>query len=110
MEFLHHSQLPLVGMSYEFVGAQHGTSASFFLVIAEPGRGPRLHRHKYDKFVYVLSGRAKWIVGDKELEAKAGDVLVVKAGEPHKFIADTNDPVRQIDVHLNPTFEMEWLE
>jgi quercetin dioxygenase-like cupin family protein len=111
MEFIHQSQLPFVGMSHEFVGAEHGgISASFFLVIAEPGRGPRLHRHKYDKIVYVIAGRAKWIVGNVERDARAGDVLVVRAGEPHKFVSAEDDPVRQIDVHLNPTFEMEWLE
>lgn len=98
-------------MSYEFVGADHGSvGASFFLVIAEPGRGPRLHRHTYDEIVYVISGRARWIVGNEEREAGAGDVLVVKAGEPHKFVSVGDELLRQIDVHLNPTFAMEWLE
>jgi|SRR5271165_6553469 len=110
MEFLHQSQIPFVGMSHEFVGADHGTSVSFFLVIAKPGGATRLHRHNYDKIVYVIGGRAKWIVGNEERDAVAGDVLVVRAGEPHKFISADDDPVRQIDVHLNPTFEMESLE
>lgn len=111
MEFIHRSQLPFVGMSHEFVGAAHGgIGVSIFFVIAEPGRGPRLHKHNYDKIVYVLAGHAKWIVGNEERDAVAGDVLVVRAGEPHKFVSSVDDPVRQIDVHLNPIFEMEWLE
>jgi quercetin dioxygenase-like cupin family protein len=110
MEFLHQSQLPFVGMSHEFVGAEHGTGVSFFLVIAKPGGGPRLHKHNYDEIVHVIAGRAKWIVGNEERDAAAGDVLVVRAGEPHKFISAVDDPVRQIDIHLNPTFETEWLE
>jgi len=110
MEFTHQSLLPFVGMSHEFVGAQHDTKISFFLVVAEPDGGPPLHRHKYDEVVYVISGRADWTVNGQEREAKAGDVFVVKAGEPHKFVSSHDDPVRQIDIHLNATFEQEALE
>jgi quercetin dioxygenase-like cupin family protein len=57
MELVHQSQLPFVGMSREFVGAKHGgIGISFFLVIGEPGRGPRVHKHNYDEIVYVISG------------------------------------------------------
>jgi hypothetical protein len=34
-------------MSHEFTGAEHdGIGVLFFLVIGEPGRGTRLHKHK----------------------------------------------------------------
>lgn len=83
MDTVHQSQLPFVGMSYEFVGMDHGgVGISFFVVIGEPGRGPRLHRHDYDEVVYVIEGRSKWTVGDQEREASAGDILIVRAGEP----------------------------
>jgi uncharacterized protein YjlB len=49
-------------------------------------------------------------VNGQEREAKAGDVFVVKAGEPHKFVSSDADPVRQMDVHLKATFEQELLE
>jgi len=98
-------------MSHEFVGAEHGgIGLSFFLVIGEPGRGPRLHKHNYDEIVYVIAGRAKWIVGNDERYAAAGDVLTVRAGEPHKFVCAEDDPARQIDIHMNPAFETTWLE
>ncbi len=111
MELIHQSQLPFVGMSHEFVGAEHGgIGLSFFLVIGEPGRGPRLHKHNYDEIVYVIAGRAKWIVGNDERYAAAGDVLTVRAGEPHKIVCAEDDPARQIDIHMNPAFETTWLE
>jgi quercetin dioxygenase-like cupin family protein len=98
-------------MSREFVGMNHGgVGISFFLVIGEPGRGPRLHKHDYDEVVYVIEGRSKWRVGEQEREAAAGDVVIVRAGEPHKFINSGDGPLRQIDIHLNPTFETTWLE
>jgi hypothetical protein len=57
MEIIHQSQLPLVGMSHEFIGADHGrVDISFFLVTtAEPGRGVRLHKHDYDEIVYIIA-------------------------------------------------------
>jgi len=109
MEWIHQTQLPFVGSSYEFVGAQHGgVGMSMFVVVAEPGRGPVLHRHRYDEIVYVIEGRSRWTVNGEQREAGPGDILIVRAGEKHKFVALTK--LRQFDVHLNPTFEQENLE
>jgi len=111
MYVVNQAQLPSAGMSREFVGMDHGgVSISFFVVIAEAGQGPRLHRHDYDEVVYVIEGRSRWTVGDEEREAGAGDILIVRAGEPHKFINCGDGLLRQIDVHLNRTFETTWLE
>jgi mannose-6-phosphate isomerase-like protein (cupin superfamily) len=111
MYAINQSQLPFVGMSREFVGMDHGgVGISFFLVIGEPGRGTRLHKHDYDEIVYIIEGRSSWKVGDEEREATAGDVLLVRAGEAHKFVNSGDGPLRQFDIHLNPTFETTWLE
>jgi quercetin dioxygenase-like cupin family protein len=110
MDVIHESKLPFVGMSYEFIGVKQDVPISFFLVIAEPGRKVRLHKHDYDEIVYVIEGRSRWTVNGEEREAKAGDVLIVRAGEPHQFANTGDGPLRQIDVHLNPTFETVWLE
>src|ERR1700733_6945513 len=81
------SQLPFVGMSHEFVGMDRGgVGISFFLVIAEPGQGTRLHKHAYDEVVYVIEGRSKWIVDGQEREASAGDFLKFLASEPHRVM------------------------
>jgi quercetin dioxygenase-like cupin family protein len=87
-----------------------GVGISFFVVIGEPGRGTPLHMHDYDEVVIVIEGRSKWRVGDQEREAVAGDVLIVRAGEPHRFINSGDGPLRQLDLHLNPTLETTWLE
>jgi quercetin dioxygenase-like cupin family protein len=111
MEAIHESTLPFVGMSYEFIGANHGqTAISFFLVHGEPGRGTRLHKHDYDEVVYVIEGQSTWTVGDTVREALSGDILIVRAGEPHKFLNSGPGVLRQIDIHLNPAFETTWLE
>lgn len=102
---IHADELPKVGMSRVFVGAERGdTGVSAYLVSAPPGKGPPPHHHPYDKVAFVQSGRARWIVNGVEHEAGAGDILVVKAGEIHSFTSLGDEPLVQIDVHLGPRF------
>ena len=112
MHVVDQSTLPLVGMSYQFVGKDQGqTGISFFLVnTSEPGRRVRLHKHDYDEVVHVIEGQSTWTIGDHQVIARAGDTVVVHAGEPHGFVNTGQGQLRQIDIHLHPTFETTWLE
>jgi len=101
--------LPFVGSSYEFVGADRGDMPfSFFLAEAQPGRGAPLHRHRYDEVLVMLECRGRQVVGDETREVEAGAIVVVKAGTPHGFINE--GVLRQMDVHAHPSFEQENLE
>ncbi len=51
----------------------------------EAGGHMPLHTNTVEHEQYVLSGRAKVIVGDEIFEAKAGDVLMIPAGVPHSY-------------------------
>jgi hypothetical protein len=43
-------ELPFIGSSHNFVGADNGdVNISAFLLNALPGRGPGPHRHPYDE-------------------------------------------------------------
>jgi quercetin dioxygenase-like cupin family protein len=102
--------LPFVGSSHQFVGADQGdVNVSVFLLSAQPGRGPGPHRHPYDEVQFVRSGRGLWTVNGEEFEAGAGDILVIKAGEIHGFRAIGDEPLVQLDVHLSPRFIQENL-
>jgi quercetin dioxygenase-like cupin family protein len=102
--------LPLHGVSREFVGADQGDVAmSAFLVDAPAGRGPGPHRHPYDEVVFVREGRARWTVNGEEFEAGPGDILIVKAGEIHGFRAVGPELLVQLDVHLSPRYIQENL-
>jgi mannose-6-phosphate isomerase-like protein (cupin superfamily) len=59
---------------------------------------------------FVREGKGRWRVGDKEIEAGPGEILVVKAGEVHKFQGLSAEPLVLIDVHLSPRFIQENLE
>lgn len=102
--------LPFVGSSHQFVGAEHGeVGISVFLLSALPGRGPGPHRHPYDEVQFIREGRGRYVVDGVEFEAGAGDVLVIKAGEVHSFRCVGDAPLVQVDVHLSPRFVQENL-
>ena len=103
-------ELPFVGSSHQFIGADQGDVAiSAFLLNALPGRGPGPHRHPYDEVQFVREGRGRWTVNGVEFEACAGDILVIKAGEVHSFTCIGDEPLVQVDIHLSPRFIQENL-
>ena len=110
MHRVRQEELPFVGSSHQFVGADQGdVGISAFLLHALPGRGPGPHRHPYDEVQFVREGRGLWVVDGREFEAGAGDILVIKAGEVHGFRAIGDVPLVQLDVHLSPRFIQENL-
>ena len=101
-------ELPFVGSSHQFVGAERGdVGVSVFLLEAHPGKGPGPHRHPYDEVQFVREGRGLYKVDGVEFEAGAGDILVIKAGEVHEFKCVGDAPLVQLDVHLSPRFIQE---
>jgi mannose-6-phosphate isomerase-like protein (cupin superfamily) len=110
MHHVRQNDLPFVGSSHQFVGADQGdVNVSVFLLNALPGAGPGPHRHPYDEIQFIREGRGHWIVDGVGFEAGAGDILVIKAGEIHQFTNSGDTPLVQVDVHLSPTFIQENL-
>lgn len=107
MHRVRQEQLPFVGSSHDFVGADHGTNVSVFLFHGKPGSGPGPHRHPYDEIQFIREGHGMWTVNGETFEGKAGDILVIKAGEIHSFKAVGDSPLVQMDVHLSPRFIQE---
>lgn len=93
-----------------FRGGKHGTSVSIFVVDFAPGQGPPLHRHPYEEVFVVQDGLARFTAGEASLEARGGQVVVVPAGTPHRFVTAGEGRLRLTSVHPNPWVELEWLE
>ncbi len=111
MHVVRQEQLPSEGMSHEFIGDNHGgMGISFILVNAAPGQGPRLHKHPYEEIIIVQDGQARCVIGDEEREVRAGDIAVIPAGTPHRFVNIGDGPLRQTDIHASSHFVTEWLE
>ena len=50
----------------------------------EPGQAQAVHTHAdADKFYFVVSGKASFVVGERTVDAHAGDLIVAPAGVPH---------------------------
>lgn len=113
-EFMHavrKEDLPLIGISYNFVGAEQGDVAiSIFLVEAPPGRGAPLHFHDYDEIVLLQEGQSRFVIGDVIRETRPGDILVVKARTPHGFVNAGSGVLKQLDIHVSPRFQQELVE
>ena len=108
---VHTSDLPFQGVSHAFVGSERGDVAiSAFVVDAPPGSGPGPHRHPYDEVVFVQKGLALWTINGEDQRAGPGDIVVVKAGEIHGFRNIGEEPLVQLDIHLNPDFQQEDLD
>lgn len=75
-----------------------------------PGEGPCLHVHPYDETFIVISGRARFFVGDAVIDAGAGEVVLGPAGVPHRFENLGPGRLQTIDVHHSPRWIQTDLE
>ncbi len=108
---LHLSELPPDENTLEFEGDLYGDArVSFILVDMPPADGPRLHSHPYEEVFIVFEGQATFTVGTETLKIQAGQVAVVPAHTPHKFINSGEVHLQQIDIHVSPQFITDWLE
>jgi quercetin dioxygenase-like cupin family protein len=92
-----------------FDGHAHGAQVSFFLSSNAPGTGPKLHRHPYEETFIVEEGDVLFTIDEDTVQAGAGDVVVVPAGAPHKFVS-RGSTHRQVSIHPVARMETEWLE
>jgi mannose-6-phosphate isomerase-like protein (cupin superfamily) len=110
MTILRRDDVPWSAIAHELVGADHGFPITVLFVDAPPGDGPRLHRHPYDELFIVQEGEATFTIDGAELHVRAGDVLIARANRAHAFVNSGTEPLRQIDIHLSPSFSTEWLD
>ncbi|WP_423069307.1 cupin domain-containing protein [Devosia sp. CN2-171] len=92
-------------------GEWEGGDANVTLILhesIEPGHGPRLHTHPYPETFVIEEGRAVFTVGEEEVEAGSGQIIVVPANTPHKF--RTLGPMKSIHIHASPKFVTHWVE
>lgn len=76
---------------------------------AEPGTGPRLHKHPYAETFIIRRGSATFTIGAEEVTGHAGQILVVPAETPHKFTTGP-EGYEAVHIHANSQFVTDWLE
>jgi len=104
-------ELPHSRTAYRFEGYRYDDAdVSFFLTDAPPGSGPELHAHPYAEVFVIQEGDVTFTVGDATIEATGGQIVVVPAGVPHKFVNSGVGSTRHIDIHTGRRMVTEWLE
>ena len=76
------------GALFHFLANGQQTDNSFSLIYIEVHKGnePPAHTHqREDESYYILEGSIRFWVGDKVMDAKAGDFIHLPKGIPHRF-------------------------
>ena len=108
---LNRDELPRDVNAYEFQGFQYqNTEVSFIWVDMPPGGMVPLHKHPYKEIFIIQQGVAIFNIGSTTLEAHTGQIIIVPADTPHKFMNAGQSRLRQIDIHVSRQFITHWLE
>jgi mannose-6-phosphate isomerase-like protein (cupin superfamily) len=100
-----------VGAQFKLFGEQTRNAFSLIVQPVEPGRLAPPHVHwGEDEFSYVLEGELGARVGDQEVVAKAGSIILKPKGVPHCFWNPTSKPAKFIEIISPPGLEAFFVE
>jgi len=84
---------------------------TFGIVQLNAGQTNPLHVHaNCEEQLYVLSGSCDHRIGDKSVVLKAGDVIRIPRGVPHKATTSKKEPMRAIIVYSSADRQFEVVE
>lgn len=65
-----------------------------------------VHKHTFIEIVYILSGSATHIVGDRSVPANKGDLFIINYDTPHTFVRNEGceEPLIAYDLLFTPGF------
>ena len=87
-------QLPFSVIAHELVGSEHGAGVCLIFVEAPPGKEVGLHSHPYEELLIVQEGRGMFSLDGEEIEAGAGEIVIVPAGVAHGFANTRRRPAQ----------------
>jgi mannose-6-phosphate isomerase-like protein (cupin superfamily) len=112
MEGMTHSTSPrhlwfLDGRVAVLISCSDGTDAISVLEHWAPhGDSPPLHvHHNEDEVFHILQGELRFVVGDRELRAQAGQSLIAPKGVAHTYRIESADGARWLTVTCGEEFE-----
>jgi len=90
------------GTTHRFEGYLYGgADVSSFLVDASHGGDPGLHTHPCEEVFVMQEGGLTFAVGETTIEARSGQIVLVPAGVPHKYVNSGSGRAKHIDVHAS---------
>ncbi len=75
-----------------------GEGATLAWTTLDPGHTPRPHSHVFEQIVYLVSGRARFVVGGEEVVLEPGDMLVVPPNVEHWAQTLGDEPVVDLSI------------
>lgn len=65
-----------------------------------------IHKHTFIELVYILSGTAVHVVGERKLPASKGDLFIINYDTPHTFFPneESGEPFAAYDLLFTPEF------
>jgi quercetin dioxygenase-like cupin family protein len=83
-----------------FAGAEHGAAVSVVLIDAAPADQQEPHLHPVEEVVVVQQGAATFFLGAQQARiARAGEVVRIPAGVPHRWTVAGDQRLRAVAVH-----------
>lgn len=80
-------------------GARYGLRSSIYRSVVVPGSGPVRHTHSYDEIFVIEAGQGRFEVAGEFVDAVAGDIVIVPAGQAHGFVNSGAEPLRHTAFH-----------
>jgi len=94
----------------EFEGHLYGSGVTIIFTLTGQGEGPELHKYPYTETFVSRQGEVLFTVGDRQIRARAGQIIIAPADTPHKFTNGGTGLVEMIDIHASDKIINEWLE
>ena len=103
------ADIRLGGLGIRMLAASGGTGGHAALLehpIAPRSLGAPIHTHsREDEFSYIAEGQVGFMIGDRILEAKAGDFVAKPRGIPHAFWNASDKPAHIVELIVPGGFE-----
>jgi quercetin dioxygenase-like cupin family protein len=92
------------------IGADEAPNFALRRFVMQPGGGMPRHTNTVEHEQYVLSGRARIVIGDEALDARPGDAVFIPAGVPHSYQVQGDEPFAFLCVVPNLPDRVQVLE
>lgn len=84
---------------------KYGSSMMVAYLKLEKGAIVPLHKHPNEQITHILSGKVAVSIGDKTYNVGKGDVLIIPANVPHRFVALEET----LDMDIFSPIRMDWI-
>jgi len=92
------------------IGPEQGPNFALRRFTMQPGGGMPRHTNAVEHEQYVLQGRARVGIGDREFDVSRDDVVYIPAGVPHWYRAEGDEPFVFLCVVPNGPDRIEIVE